>query len=150
MLVLTRRHLRSLLLNIESGRTMKNAYSYRRTLLLALFAFTSCLFNDADDIKEFFQNVENRVGQDTIRLFRSCQMDSSGQCLDLINKQFEQEYYKLDRNSIIHKDLDSIEQVPDSIKVLILEIKFYYYVRGEVADLYDIRNQLKKLRIYKD
>jgi hypothetical protein len=102
------------------------------------------------NLKEFFQNVENRVGQDTIRLFRLCQMDSPGQCLDLINKKFVQEYNKLDRNSIIHKDLDSIEQVPDSMKVLILEIKFYYYVRGEVADLYDIRNQLKRLDICKD
>jgi hypothetical protein len=150
MLVLTRRHLKNLLLNIESGRTMKNAYSYLTTLLFALCVLTSCLFNDVGNLKEFFQNVENRVGQDTIRLFRLCQMDSPGQCLDLINKKFVQEYNKLDRNSIIHKDLDSIEQVPDSMKVLILEIKFYYYVRGEVADLYDIRNQLKRLDICKD
>lgn len=110
----------------------------------------NCNSKKVDNIKEFFERVESETDKDTLVIFQASQIDSAGKCFDLINHTFESEYYKLDRNSIILKNIDTVEVVSDSMKILVLEIQFHYYMNGEVADLFDIRYEIRKMHEYKE
>ncbi len=100
------------------------------------------------NIKEFFEKIEQQIDMKTLDQFCASGIDSTGSCFKLIEREFEREYYKLDGDSKIIRNLDTLQILTDPVRIKILEIQFFYNANHRVADIYDIYSHMVRMDGY--
>lgn len=117
--------------------------------MLSILAFLQRRHGDEElNIKDFFEKIEQQIDMNTLDEFCASGIDSTGSCFKLIEREFEREYYKLDRDSKIIRNLDTLQILTDPVRIKILEIQFYYNANHRVASFFDIYKNMNKMNNY--
>jgi len=101
-----------------------------------------------DKFNNLYKRILENTNQNKLDLFKSTEIDSSGEVIKLLYKEVEREYVKLDETSKLLYFLNSKLGTLDSIKVSFLVIGFHDYYNGKVYDFDFIKSRVNEIRYF--